>query len=238
MTRFGSSDLASRVLGEVVTLFGNLPSFGDEDARSKDVIGRVYEYFIGKFAEAEKRSGGEFYTPRSVVRLLIEILQPYEGRIYEGCWGSGGMFVQSLKFMVAHSGKINASVWGQESNSTTWRLAKMNLAIRRIDADLGDRWEDTMINDLHPDLRADYVIVNPPFNIKDWGSEYLQDEVRWSYGVPPKGNANYAWIQHYLHHLAPAVAEARVSLVVGQNPQAGRNPRVGEQLVWKHNDAV
>ena len=203
VTRFGSSDLASRVLGEVVTLFGNLPSFGDEDARSKDVIGRVYEYFIGKFAEAEKRSGGEFYTPRSVVRLLVEILQPYEGRIYDGCCGSGGMFVQSLKFMEAHSGRVNASVWGQESNSTTWRLAKMNLAIRRIDANLGDRWEDTMINDLHPDLRADYVIVNPPFNIKDWGWEHLQNDVRWSYGVPPKGNANYAWIQHYLHHLAP-----------------------------------
>ena len=203
VTRFGSSDLSSRVLGEVVTLFGNLPSFGDEDARSKDVIGRVYEYFIGKFAEAEKKGGGEFYTPRSVVRLLVEILQPYEGRMYDGCCGSGGMFVQSLKFMEAHSGRINASVWGQESNATTWRLAKMNLAIRQIEANLGDSWDDTMINDLHPDLRADYVMVNPPFNIKDWGWEHLQDDVRWKYGVPPKGNANYAWIQHYLHHLAP-----------------------------------
>tara|TARA_B100000963_G_scaffold361494_1_gene397216 strand:- start:2281 stop:3822 length:1542 start_codon:yes stop_codon:yes gene_type:complete len=200
---FGSSDLSSRVLGEVVTLFGNMQSFGDEDARSKDVIGRVYEYFIGKFAEAEKKGGGEFYTPRSVVRLLTEILQPYEGRIYDGCCGSGGMFVQSLKFMEAHAGRINASVWGQESNPTTWRLAKMNLAIRRIDANLGKSHEDTLLNDYFPDLRADFTIVNPPFNIKDWGFESLQDDPRWMYGVPPKGNANYAWIQHYLHHLSP-----------------------------------
>ena len=200
---FGSSDLSSRVLGEVVTLFGNMQSFGDEDARSKDVIGRVYEYFIGKFAEAEKKGGGEFYTPRSVVRLLTEILQPYEGRIYDGCCGSGGMFVQSLKFMEAHAGRVNASVWGQESNPTTWRLAKMNLAIRRIDANLGESHEDTLLNDYFPDLRADFTIVNPPFNIKDWGFESLQDDPRWMYGVPPKGNANYAWIQHYLHHLSP-----------------------------------
>jgi len=200
---FGNSDLSSRILGEVVTLFGNLPSFGDKDARSKDVIGRVYEYFIGKFAEAEKKGGGEFYTPRSVVRLLTEILQPYEGRIYDGCCGSGGMFVQSLKFMEAHSGRINASVWGQESNPTTWRLAKMNLAIRRIDANLGEGHADTLLNDNYPDLRADYAIVNPPFNIKDWGYDSLKDDSRWTYGVPPSGNANYAWIQHYLHHLSP-----------------------------------
>jgi type I restriction enzyme M protein len=200
---FGNSDLSSRILGEVVTLFGNLPSFGDKDARSKDVIGRVYEYFIGKFAEAEKKGGGEFYTPRSVVRLLTEILQPYEGRIYDGCCGSGGMFVQSLKFMEAHSGRINASVWGQESNPTTWRLAKMNLAIRRIDANLGEGHEDTLMNDNFPDLRADFAIVNPPFNIKDWGHDSLKDDSRWTYGVPPSGNANYAWIQHYLHHLSP-----------------------------------
>ena len=200
---FGNSDLSSRILGEVVTLFGNLPSFGDKDARSKDVIGRVYEYFIGKFAEAEKKGGGEFYTPRSVVRLLTEILQPYEGRIYDGCCGSGGMFVQSLKFMEAHSGRINASVYGQESNPTTWRLAKMNLAIRRIDANLGEGHEDTLMNDNFPDLRADFAIVNPPFNIKDWGHDSLKDDSRWTYGVPPSGNANYAWIQHYLHHLSP-----------------------------------
>ncbi len=204
VTRFGQSDLSSRVLGEVVTLFGNVRSFGDEDARSKDIIGRVYEYFIGKFAEAEKKGGGEFYTPRSVVRLLIEMLQPYKGRIYDGCCGSGGMFVQSHKFMDAHSGKLNVSVFGQESNPTTWRLAKMNLATRQIEADLGDSWEDTLVKDLHPDLRADYVITNPPFNIKDWGWEYLQDDPRWKkYGVPPKGNANFAWIQHYISHLSP-----------------------------------
>ena len=200
---FGQSDLDPRVLGEVVTLFGNLPSFGDDDARSKDIIGRVYEYFIGQFAEAEKKGGGEFYTPRSVVRLLTEVLQPYQGRIYDGCCGSGGMFVQSLRFMEAHSGRVNASVWGQEYNTTTWRLAKMNLAIRRIEANLGEGSGDTLRNDNFPDLRADFTIVNPPFNIKDWGAESLQDDSRWIYGVPPKGNANYAWIQHYIHHLAP-----------------------------------
>lgn len=200
---FGNSDLSSRVLGEVVTLFGNLPSFGDEDARSKDVIGRVYEYFIGKFAEAEKKGGGEFYTPRSVVRLMVEMLQPYQGRIYDGCCGSGGMFIQSLKFMEAHSGRVNAAVYGQEANPTTWRLAKMNLAIRRIDANLSDGDYDTMLNDQFPDLRADYAIVNPPFNIKDWGYNSLQNDPRWMYGVPPEKNANFAWIQHYLHHLAP-----------------------------------
>jgi len=200
---FGSSDLSTRVLGEVVTLFGNLPSFGNEEARSKDIIGRVYEYFIGMFAEKEKKGGGEFYTPRSVVRLLVEMLQPYQGRIYDGCCGSGGMFVQSVKFMEAHADRVNASIYGQESNPTTWRLAKMNLAIRRIEVNLGESHDDTLINDLHPDLRADFAIVNPPFNIKDWGHETLQDDARWKYGVPPKGNANYAWIQHYLHHLAP-----------------------------------
>jgi len=200
---FGQSDLDPSVLGDVVTLFGNLPSFGNEEARSKDVIGRVYEYFIGKFAEAEKKGGGEFYTPRSVVRLLTEILQPYNGRIYDGCCGSGGMFVQSLRFMEAHSGRINASVWGQEYNTTTWRLAKMNLAIRRIEAKLGEGSGDTLRNDNFPDLRADFTMVNPPFNIKDWGAESLQNDSRWAYGVPPETNANYAWIQHYLHHLAP-----------------------------------
>ena len=199
---FGSSDLQSRVLGEVVTLFGNLDSFGDEEARSKDIIGRVYEYFIGMFAEAEKKSGGEFYTPRSVVRLMTNMLEPYEGRIYDGCCGSGGMFVQSLRFIEKHTGKINASVYGQEYNTTTWRLAKMNLAIRRIEANLGEAG-DTLRNDNHPDLRADYTLVNPPFNIKSWGQESLLDDPRWTYGVPPKGNANYAWIQHFLHHLAP-----------------------------------
>lgn len=199
---FAASDLPSEVLGEVVTLFGNLESFGDTEARSKDIIGRVYEYFIGKFAEAEKRSGGEFYTPRSVVRLLTEMLEPYDGRIYDGCCGSGGMFVQSLRFIERHSGKARPSIFGQEYNKTTWRLARMNLAIRRIEANLGEPG-DTLRNDNHPDLRADYTIVNPPFNIKDWGQPSLLDDPRWTYGVPPKGNANYAWIQHFLHHLAP-----------------------------------
>jgi len=204
LARYNQQELDLRILREVVILFGNLPSFGDADARSKDIIGRVYEYFIGKFAEAEKK-GGEFYTPRSVVRLLVELLQPYEGKIYDGCCGSGGMFVQSLKFMQAHSGKkLEVSVFGQESNPETWRLAKMNLAIRHIEADLGDLWGDTLHNDKHPDLLADFAMVNPPFNVKDWGWENRQEaKAEFVYGFPPPGNANYAWIQHYLSHLAP-----------------------------------
>ena len=203
VARFNKPEIDRRVLRDVVILFGDLPSFGDEEARSKDVIGRVYEYFIGEFAQLENK-GGEYFTPRSVVRLLVELLQPYEGKIYDGCCGSGGMFVQSLNFMNAHSGKkANISVFGQESNPETWRLAKMNLAIRHIPANLGDTWADTLHNDLHPDLEAEYVMVNPPFNIKDWGWEEAQKKnYDYIYGFPPKGNANYAWIQHYLSKLA------------------------------------
>ena len=176
---------------------------GTDQARAKDVLGRVYEYFLGRFAAAEGRLGGEFFTPGSVVRLLVEMIEPYEGRVYDPCCGSGGMFVQSKRFVEAHgrSGR-NISIIGQESNPTTWRLAHMNLAIRGIEADLGDQPDDSFVRDLHPDLKADYILANPPFNVSNWSGDLLRDDVRWKFGTPPVGNANYAWIQHFIHHLA------------------------------------
>jgi type I restriction enzyme M protein len=164
----------------------------------------VYEYFIAKFASAEGKAGGEFYTPAHVVRVLVEMLEPYKGRVFDPCCGSGGMFVQSEKFIQAHGGRItDISIYGQESNPTTWRLAQINLAIRGIDADLGESQADSFHNDLHPDLRADFVLANPPFNDSDWGGDRLQDDPRWKYGTPPSGNANFAWVQHFIYHLNP-----------------------------------
>jgi type I restriction enzyme M protein len=190
-------------LGELIDLVGTI-GLGDAENRSKDVLGRVYEYFLSEFAGAEGKKGGQFYTPRCVVQTLVEMLAPYKGRILDPCCGSGGMFVQSEKFVESHGGKVGAiSVYGQESNPTTWRLAKMNLAIRGIDGDLGNEHGDTFRNDKHKDLKADYVLANPPFNDSDWGGEQLQDDVRWQYGTPPAGNANFAWVQHFVHHLAP-----------------------------------
>lgn len=178
-------------------------AIGTEQARAKDILGRVYEYFLGKFAAAEGKLGGEFFTPGSVVRLLVEMIEPYEGRVYDPCCGSGGMFVQSERFVEAHGGsRRDISIFGQESNPTTWRLAHMNLAIRGIEANLGQQPADSFVRDLHPDLKADYILANPPFNISDWSGKLLREDVRWKYGVPPTGNANYAWIQHFIHHLA------------------------------------
>ena len=178
--------------------------FKDERARARDMLGRVYEYFLGKFAQAEGKLGGEFFTPRSIVRLLVEMLEPYEGRVYDPCCGSAGMFVQSERFVEAHGGqKTDISIFGQESNPTTWRLAHMNLAIRGIEANLGLQPADSFLRNLHPDLKADYILANPPFNVSDWSGRLLQNDVRWRYGTPPVGNANYAWIQHFIHHLAP-----------------------------------
>src|SRR6059036_1855279 len=175
---------------------------GDQASRSKDILGRVYEYFLSQFASAEGKKGGQFYTPSRVVRVLVEVLAPYKGRVYDPCCGSGGMFVSSEKFIEAHSGKLgDISIYGQESNYTTWRLAKMNLAIRGIDAQIAHG--DTFHNDKHPDLKADYVLANPPFNDSDWRGELLKDDKRWVYGMPPAGNANFAWVQHFIHHLAP-----------------------------------
>lgn len=195
--------LDKRRLGELIDLFANL-DVGGKDRRSRDVLGQVYEYFLAKFASAEGKQGGEFYTPRPVVQVLVEMLAPYRGRVYDPCCGSGGMFVQSEQFVEEHSGRLgDISIFGQESNPTTWRLAKMNLAIRRIEANLGPHHGDTFHHDLHPDLRADYILANPPFNISDWGGERLRDDRRWQFGAPPPGNANYAWVQHILFHLAP-----------------------------------
>ena len=188
-------------LGELIDLIGTI-GLGDRENRAKDVLGRVYEYFLTQFASAEGKNGGQFYTPSCVVRVLVEMLSPYKGRVYDPCCGSGGMFVQSEKFVEAHGGKIgDISIYGQESNATTRRLALMNLAIRGIEADIGAEQADTYRHDLHPDLRADYVLANPPFNDSDWFRK--DDDVRWQYGVPPKGNANFAWVQHFIHHLAP-----------------------------------
>ena len=168
------------------------------------MLGRVYEYFLGKFAAAEGKLGGEFFTPSSVVRTLVEMIEPYEGRVYDPACGSGGMFVQSERFAEAHGGsRRDISIFGQESNPTTWRLAHMNLAIRGIEANLGEQPADSFVRDLHPDLKADYILANPPFNISDWSGQLLREDVRWKYGTPPVGNANYAWIQHFIHHLAP-----------------------------------
>jgi type I restriction enzyme M protein len=190
-------------LGELIDLIGTI-GLGDRANRSKDILGRVYEYFLGQFASAEGKKGGQFYTARCVVQLLVEMLAPYKGRIFDPCCGSGGMFVQSEKFVEAHGGRIgDISILGQESNPTTWKLAKMNLAIRGIENNLGPENADSFHRDLHKDLKADYIIANPPFNMSDWGGERLREDVRWKYGVPPVGNANFAWVQHFIHHLAP-----------------------------------
>ena len=195
--------IAPQRLGGLIDLIGSM-TIGSDEARAKDVLGRVYEYFLGKFAAAEGKLGGEFFTPRSVVRLLVEMIEPYGGRVYDPCCGSGGMFVQSEKFTEAHGGnQRDISIYGEESNPTTWRLAHMNLAIRGIEAHLGEQPADSFLRDLHPDVKADYILANPPFNMSDWSGELLRDDVRWKYGVPPKNNANYAWIQHFIHHLAP-----------------------------------
>lgn len=190
-------------LGGLIDLVSDIGFKGDR-AKARDTLGRVYEYFLGKFAAAEGKLGGEFYTPRGVVRLLVEMLEPYNGRVYDPCCGSGGMFVQSEKFVKAHGGlKTDISIFGQESNPMTWRLAHMNLAIRGIEANLGQQHADTFLRDLHPDLKADYILANPPFNVSDWSGNLLRGDRRWTYGDPPVGNANYAWIQHFIHHLAP-----------------------------------
>jgi len=200
---YARPSLDKQRLGELIDLIGTI-GLGDKENRSKDILGRVYEYFLSQFASAEGKKGGEFYTPRCVVRLLVEMIEPYKGRVYDPCCGSGGMFVQSEEFIRAHGGRIgDISIYGQESNPTTWKLAKMNLALRRIEANLGPQYADTFHNDLHKDLKADFILANPPFNMSAWGGERLKGDVRWKYGTPPAGNANFAWVQHMIHHLAP-----------------------------------
>ncbi len=199
-TNFARPELDKRRLGEVVDLFTNIPMVD----KSKDLLGRIYEYCLSKFAEQEGKLAGEFYTPACIVKLLVEVLKPYKGRVYDPACGSGGMFVQSAKFVQEHHGRINdISVYGQDSNPTTWKLCKMNLAIRGIEADLGKYNADTFFNDCHPQLKADFIMANPPFNLSNWGQEKLINDKRWEYGVPPAGNANFAWMQHMIHHLSP-----------------------------------
>ena len=189
-------------LGQLINLISNI-GLGDRESRSKDILGRVYEYFLSQFASAEGKKGGEFYTPRCIVRLLVEMLEPFKGRVYDPCCGSSGMFIQSEEFIEAHGGRIgDISIYGQESNYTTWRLARMNLAIRGIEGQIAHG--DSFHNDRHPDLKADFILANPPFNVSDWRGELLREDKRWKYGAPPAGNANFAWVQHMIHHLTPA----------------------------------
>ncbi|HLP57806.1 MAG TPA: class I SAM-dependent DNA methyltransferase [Candidatus Deferrimicrobium sp.] len=199
---YARSSLDKQRLGELIDIISKI-GLGDEVSRSKDILGRVYEYFLGKFAAAEGKGGGEFYTPQCIVKLLVRMIEPYKGRIFDPCCGSGGMFVQSEKFVEEHGGKLgDIAIYGQESNATTWRLAKMNLAIRGIDANIGGVNADSFHHDLHRELRADFILANPPFNMSDWGGRGLMEDARWKYGAPPVNNANYAWIQHFIHHLS------------------------------------
>ncbi|MCD8150734.1 MAG: SAM-dependent methyltransferase, partial [Clostridiales bacterium] len=222
---YASPDLDKRVLGDVVDLFTNM-DMGDAE-ESKDLLGRTYEYCIAQFAAYEGVKGGEFYTPASIVKTIVAILKPFANcRVYDPCCGSGGMFVQSAKFVQAHSNNRGVvSVYGQESNADTWKMAKMNMAIRGIDADLGPYQADTFFNDLHPTLKADFIMANPPFNLSNWGQDKLKGDKRWKYGTPPAGNANYAWIQHMIHHLAP---NGKLGLVLANGALSTQSSGEGE----------
>lgn len=221
---FARPELDKRRLGDVVDLFTNIQMI--EHGSEKDILGRTYEYCLAKFAEQEGKLAGEFYTPSCVVRTLVEVLQPYHGRVYDPCCGSGGMFVQSAKFIENHSGNINdISVYGQDSNPTTWKLAQMNLAIRGIDADLDKFNADTFFNDCHPTMRADFIMANPPFNLSDWGADKLTDDPRWQYGMPPAGNANFAWLQHMIYHLAPG---GKIGMVLANGSLSSQTGGEGE----------
>lgn len=222
---YASPDLDKRVLSDVVDLFTNM-DMGDTE-ESKDLLGRTYEYCIQQFAAYEGVKGGEFYTPASIVKTIVAILKPFKNcRVYDPCCGSGGMFVQSAKFIQAHSGKRGEiAVYGQESNADTWKMAKMNMAIRGIDADFGSYQADTFFNDLHKTLKADFIMANPPFNLSNWGQDKLKEDVRWKYGTPPAGNANYAWIQHMIHHLAP---NGKIGLVLANGALSSQSSGEGE----------
>ena len=221
---FARPELDKRRLGDVVDLFTNIQMI--EHGSEKDILGRTYEYCLSKFAEQEGKLAGEFYTPSCVVRTLVEVLQPYNGRVYDPACGSGGMFVQSAKFIERHSGNINnIAVYGQDSNPTTWKMAQMNLAIRGIEANLGEYNADTFFNDCHPTLRADFIMANPPFNLSDWGADKLKDDVRWKYGMPPAGNANFAWLQHMIHHLAP---NGKIGMVLANGSLSSQSGGEGE----------
>ena len=221
---FARPELDKRRLGEVVDLFTNVQMAEKGDTR--DILGRTYEYCLAKFAEAEGKNAGEFYTPACIVRTLVEIIEPYHGRVYDPCCGSGGMFVQSAEFVRRHQGNIaDLSIYGQESNPTTWKMATMNLAIRGIDADLGKQNADTFFNDLHRTEKFDFILANPPFNLKDWGGDKLKEDVRWAYGVPPEGNANFAWVQHMVHHLN---REGRMGMVLANGSLSSQTSGEGD----------
>ncbi|MGI6121817.1 MAG: N-6 DNA methylase [Saccharofermentanales bacterium] len=226
---YARPELDKRRLGEVVVLFNNLKL--KEHGDSKDILGRTYEYALAQFASLEGKNAGEFYTPSSVVRTLVEILQPYEGRVYDPCCGAGGMFVQSAKFVENHQRRVSElSIFGQESNANTWKLAQMNLAIHALEGDLGSGHADTFFNDLHPTMRADFILANPPFNMKDWGGDRLVEDARWKYGLPPAGNANYAWMQHMIYHLSP---KGKMGLVLanGSLSASGREGEIRANIV-------
>lgn len=221
---YASPDIDKRVLGNVVDIFTNIEMHSENE--EQDLLGRAYEYFIEKFAALEGKNGGEFYTPSSIVKTIVAILKPFKGRVYDPACGSGGMFVQSAKFVREHSGNINdLSIYGQEANPDTWKMAKMNMALRGLEANFGAHQADTFHNDLHPTLKADFVMANPPFNISDWGGERLTDDARWKYGVPPTGNANYAWMQHMISHLAPG---GKIGLVLANGSLSTTTSGEGE----------
>lgn len=223
--RFARAQLPNGKLGELVDLVSTI-GFGQDAAQARDVLGQVYEYFLGMFASAEGKRGGQFYTPRSIVKTLVAVLAPHNGKVYDPCCGSGGMFVQSEQFIEAHGGKLgDVSIYGQEANPTTWRLAAMNLAIRGIEFNLGREPADTFVRDQHPDLRADFILANPPFNISDWWHASLIGDARWQYGDPPQGNANYAWLQHMLYHLKP---NGRAGIVLANGSMSSSQSSEGE----------
>ena len=227
---FARPELDKRRLGDVVDLFTNIQM--KEHGDSKDILGRTYEYCLSKFAEAEGKLAGEFYTPACIVQTLVEVLKPYHGRVYDPACGSGGMFVQSAKFIEKHQGNIkDISVYGQDSNPTTWKMAQMNLAIRGIEADLGKFNADTFFDDQHPTLKADFIMANPPFNLSDWGADKLQDDVRWKFGIPPSANANFAWLQHMIHHLSP---KGKIGMVLANgslSSQTGVEGTIRENII-------
>jgi type I restriction enzyme M protein len=223
--RYARAQLPDGKLGELVDLISTI-GFGEDASQARDVLGQVYEYFLGQFASAEGKKGGQFYTPASIVKTLVAVLAPHDGKVYDPCCGSGGMFVQSEKFIEAHGGRLgDVSIYGQESNPTTWRLAAMNLALRGIDFNLGREPADTFSRNQHPDLRADYILANPPFNISDWWHGSLEGDPRWVYGTPPQGNANYAWLQHMLYHLKP---HGRAGIVLANGSMSSSQNSEGE----------
>lgn len=234
---YARPNLDKASLGGLIDLIGNI-ALGDEVAKSKDILGRVYEYFLGEFANAEGKKGGQFYTPKSIVRLMVEMIEPYKGRVFDPCCGSGGMFVMSETFVQSHQGKLNdISIYGQESNQTTYRLCRMNLAIRQIDGSQV-KWnnEGSFLNDAHKDLKADFILANPPFNDSDWSGELLTKDSRWKYGIPPAGNANYAWLQHMIYHLSPKGIMACVLANGSLSSQTNNEGDIRKQLI--ENDLV